>query len=75
MAGNLPIHDWASAFDIDVEQTRITTIGGFVTALLGTIPQPGDTATAGNIKFIVESVRRHRVESVIFKLEPIKDND
>ena len=75
LAGNLPIHDWASAFDIDIEQTRITTIGGFITALLGKIPQPGDTANIGNIKFTVESARRHRIETVIFKLEQIKEND
>jgi putative hemolysin len=75
LSGNLPIHDWANAFDIDVEQTRITTIGGFITALLGKIPQPGDTANVGNITFTVESMRRHRIESVVFKLEPIKEND
>jgi putative hemolysin len=75
LSGNVAIRDWADAFDIDLEQTRITTIGGFITALLGKIPQPGDTANIGNVKFTVESVRKHRIETVIFKFEPIKEND
>jgi putative hemolysin len=75
LAGNLAIHDWAGPLDIDLEQTRVTTISGLITALLGKIPQPGDTTRIGNIKFTVERVRRHRIETVIFKFEPIKEND
>ena len=71
LAGNLAVHDWAAAFDIDLEQTRVSTIGGLITILLRKIPQPGDTARIGNIKFTVEHVRRHRIETVIFELEPI----
>jgi putative hemolysin len=75
LAGNIAIHDWADAFDINLDQTRTTTIGGLITALLGKIPQPGDTARIGNIHFTVEHVRRYRIETVIFKFEPIKNND
>jgi len=75
LAGNLAIHDWAEAFGIEPEETRLSTIGGFVTALLGKIPESNDTAYLGNLKFTVEKVRRHRIETVILTLEPFLSND
>ncbi len=45
LAGNLPIHDWAGVFGIEPEATRISTVGGLVTAALGKIPKTGDIAT------------------------------
>jgi len=59
--GNLPIHEWADAFEIDLRRQRITTVGGFVTWLLGRIPRIGDTATYRNLHFTVESLHRRRV--------------
>ena len=59
--GNLPIHEWADAFEIDLRHRRITTIGGFVTWLMGRIPKIGDTATYRNLHFTVESLDRRRI--------------
>jgi CBS domain containing-hemolysin-like protein len=75
LAGNLAIHDWAEALAIDPAEMQISTIGGLVTALLGKIPKSGDVAYLGNLKFTVERVQRHRIESVILTLEPILTND
>jgi len=75
LAGNLTVHDWADAFGIEPEETRLSTIGGFVTALLGKIPESNDTTYLGNLKFTVEKVRRHRIETVILTLEPFLSND
>jgi len=72
LAGDLAIHDWADVFGIDLEETRLSTIGGLVTALLGHIPRKGDVAFLGNLKFTVERVRRHRIETVILSFEPIQ---
>jgi len=69
--GNLAIHDWAEAFGVDVTETRICTVGGLVTALLGKIPKTGDVAYLKNLKFTVEKVRKHRIESLVLTLEPI----
>jgi len=69
LAGNLGIHDCAEAFGIDANDTRICTVGGLVTALLGKIPQAGDTTSLKNLKFTVESVRRNRIESLKLTLE------
>lgn len=71
LAGDLSIHDWADALGIDMEETRLSTMGGLVTTLLGRMPRPGDVAHIGNLKFTVERVRRHRIETVILTLEPI----
>ena len=72
LAGSLAIHDWAQAFGIDVNETRICTVGGLVTGMLGRIPKSGDEASLENLKFTVEKVRKHRIESLKLKLEPLE---
>jgi len=75
LAGSLAIHDWARNFGIDASQSRISTIAGLVTALLGKIPKTGDVAHLNNLKFTVEAVRKHRIETVILTLEPLSNDD
>ncbi len=75
LAGDLAIHDWADVLGVDLEETRVSTIGGLVTTLLGKIPRRGDTAYIGNLKFTVERVRRHRTETVILSLEPLAGHE
>ncbi len=75
LAGDLAIHDWAQVLGVELEETRVSTIGGLVTALLGRIPRKGDTAFIGNLKFTVERVRRHRIETVILSLEPLASHE
>ena len=76
LSGNLAIHEWAGIFgiDIDLEETRLATIGGLVTALLGKIPKTGDVAYLKNLKFTVERVQKHRIETLILTLESFKNN-
>jgi putative hemolysin len=71
LAGDLPIHDWADALGIDIGETRQSTIGGMVTTLLGRMPRKGDIVSLGNLKFTVERVRKHRIETMILTVEPI----
>jgi len=75
LAGNLPIHDWAETLGIELAETRISTIAGLVTALLGKIPKSGDIACLKNLRFTVEKVQKRRIETVILTFEPIKGND
>jgi len=75
LAGNLAIHDWAERFSIDPAETRVCTIGGLVTAALGKIPKTGDVARLKNLRFTVETVRKHRIETLILTLEPLPAND
>ena len=74
LAGNLPIHDWAEVFGIEIANVRYSTIGGLVTSLLGKIPKNGDVAKLKNLKFTVEKVSKHRIETLILTLEQIPDN-
>jgi putative hemolysin len=71
LAGDLAIHDWADAFGVDIEESRVSTLGGLVTTLLGKIPRKGDVAYLGDLKFTVDRVHRHRIETLILSLEPI----
>jgi len=74
LAGNLAVHDWAEEFGVDPAETRVVTIGGLVTALLGKMPRNGDVAYLRNLKFTVEKVEKHRIETLILTLEPFKTN-
>ncbi|UCC22527.1 MAG: HlyC/CorC family transporter [Planctomycetota bacterium] len=75
LAGNLAIHDWAGAFGIEPAQTRLATIAGLVTAALGKIPKAGDIAYLKNLKFTVERVRKHRIETLILSLQQTLTDD
>lgn len=75
LSGNVAIHDWADVLGIDLAQTRMVTIGGLVTALLGKMPKSGDVAYLKNLKFAVEKVRKRRIETLLLTLEPFHSND
>jgi putative hemolysin len=72
LAGDLAVRDWAEVFGVDLAQTRVATIGGLVTALLGKIPKSGDIAYLKNLKFTVEKVQKHRIETLMLTFEPIR---
>ena len=59
--GDLAIHEWVDAFKMDLSGKRISTIGRFVTSLIGRIPSEGDTADYRNLRFTVQTMRRRRV--------------
>lgn len=70
LPGGLAVHDWAEAFGVDLEDMRASTLGGFVTELLGKVPVKGDVAYLQNLKFTVDKVKRHRIESLIINIRP-----
>ena len=59
--GDLAIHEWAEAFNIDLHGGRISTMGGFITSLLGHIAAVGDSVSYRNLRFTVDSLRGRRV--------------
>jgi putative hemolysin len=74
LSGNVAIHDWVNVLGIDLAQTRMVTIGGLVTALLGKVPKSGDVAYLKNLKFTVENVQKRRIETLTLTLEPSQTN-
>ncbi|MHC4685334.1 MAG: hemolysin family protein [Planctomycetota bacterium] len=75
LAGDLAIRDWPEVFGVELAETRVATIGGLVTALLGKIPKSGDIAYLKNLKFTVEKVQKHRIETLILTLERLRTDD
>ena len=70
---NLSISDWGDAFGIEIAEGRLSTIGGFVTALLEKIPRQGDSVTFGNMRFTVENVANNRIHTILLSVEPLAD--
>ena len=66
--GDLAIHEWLDAFEMGLKARRISSIGGFVTSLLGRIPAIGDVASYRNLRFTVLSMRRRRIETLELRL-------
>ena len=66
--GDLAIHEWVDAFRIDLHGRRISTVGGFVTSLLGRIGAPGDQATYRNLRFTVAAMHRRRITKLRLEL-------
>lgn len=64
LAGDLSIREWNELFNADLENERLSTLGGFIVSLLGHVPRKGDSAVYHNVRFTVEEVRKHRIVSV-----------
>jgi putative hemolysin len=68
---NLPIHEWVSAFGIELPDERISTVGGFVTSLLGGLPEPGQVIRFRNLRFTVLAMRRRRIDKLQVTVEEV----
>ncbi|MBI5724544.1 MAG: HlyC/CorC family transporter [Planctomycetes bacterium] len=66
--GDLAIHEWLEAFDMDLSGQRISTVGGFVMSLRGGVPHNGDVVNYRNLRFTVHAMRGRRVGSVLVQL-------
>jgi len=66
--GELPIHEWADAFKIDLRRRRISTVGGFVTSLLGRIARVGESVDYRNLRFTVTAVSGRRIDRLELQL-------
>ncbi len=66
----LPVHEWVDGFGIELPQERISTIGGFVTALLGHLPEPGEQILYRNLTFTVVSMQRRRIDKLQVTVSP-----
>jgi putative hemolysin len=55
--GNLSMRAWSEYLETELDtEMGVSTLGGFVTGLLGHMPQAGDTCRYGNVRFTVEEV-------------------
>ena len=65
-----PLEHWEPLLDED-DATGCVTIAGFVTKLMGTIPQPGDRYLYKNLLFEIEAVEERRVATVCLDILPM----
>ncbi|RPI61666.1 MAG: HlyC/CorC family transporter [Planctomycetaceae bacterium] len=57
----LGIHEWGDVFGTDLQARRVSTVGGFVTSLLGRIPQVGQTVAYRNLRFTILTMAGRRI--------------
>jgi CBS domain containing-hemolysin-like protein len=60
------INDLCDQTDLEIEQSDVTTVGGYVTHLLGHLPQEGDKVTIGDYEAEVTKADARRVLRVDF---------
>jgi len=62
--GSMPISEFNTEYDGDLEDTDYTTIGGYVFGQLGRLPRVGDRVTAGPFTFEVVEMDGRRVKTI-----------
>jgi len=71
ISGRLTIDELSELLGQDFAQDDVATVGGLVYETFGRVPRPGEAATIGAYKMVVERVRRRRIERVYFeRLQP-----
>ena len=68
--GRLPLHELRTIAGIDVESAEVSTVGGYVTQLLGHLPKEGETARLGDYQLTVIKCDGRRVRRVKFQRRP-----
>ncbi len=65
--GTLNLYELRDHAQIDIESDDVTTIGGYITHLLGHLPKPGEKAEIGDYLVTVTKVDQRRVLQLHFK--------
>lgn len=63
--GGLSLRVWQELSRGELPELGVDTVGGFVMALLGKLPEPGDKVRHGNMEFTVEAVEGRRVSRLL----------
>jgi CBS domain containing-hemolysin-like protein len=66
--GDLPLPEARELFELDLEDEEADTIGGYITALLGRLPEQGDTAVFESHLATVLELSNHRIARL--RIEP-----
>lgn len=69
VAGTLALHDLAEVSDLKISETEVSTIGGYVTQLLGHLPTRGEEVAVDNYIATIAETDGRRVLKVKFKRE------
>ncbi|OGV47917.1 MAG: hypothetical protein A2017_02400 [Lentisphaerae bacterium GWF2_44_16] len=72
--GTLSTDSWKDFFidpvseDNDISILQFSTVGGFVTHLLGRMPKEGDTVSFRNLTFTVDEMAERRIDTIILRI-------
>lgn len=67
----LPVAELNELLDVELPDTEWDTVGGLMMALLGRLPQPGEHADLGSLRFTAEEMKGRRIRKVLVeRLQP-----
>ncbi|MBI1375593.1 MAG: DUF21 domain-containing protein [Phycisphaera sp.] len=66
--GRLSVHDWDQTFAAESIPPRVSTVAGLIMALLGRVPNEGDTVRIANLEMQIERMDGGRIDSVLLHL-------
>lgn len=69
--GTLNLYELAEHAGLTIESDEVTTVGGYVTHLLGHMPRLGEQVGVGDYLLIVTKVDHRRVQQVLFKKQQL----
>ena len=75
LSGNVSVEAWRDMFGLDLPTADVDTLGGMVAALLGRVPNAGDSVKLHGLELTVETMRRRRVERVRLRLLPLEERE
>lgn len=68
--GLAPIHDVADVLGVEIEETEVSTFGGYITTSLGRMPLENTRFEAGRLEIRVTGVNEKRVTSARVRVRP-----
>lgn len=66
--GMMPLEDFCELVNIDMPQTSSNTLSGWISDILGYLPQKGEVVSFLNLNFYIEEVKNRRIEKVIVEI-------
>ena len=66
--GMMPLEDFCELVNIDMPQTSSNTLSGWISDILGYLPQKGEMVSFLNLNLYIEEVKNRRIEKVIVEI-------
>ena len=62
--GAMKLDDLDDQLGLDLKSEDYDSVGGYIIGLLDHLPQAGEEGTSGNLRFVVDTVERNRIDKV-----------
>ena len=62
--GAMKLDDLDDQLGLDLKSEDYDSVGGYIIGLLDHLPQAGEEVTSGNLRFVVDTVERNRIDKV-----------